>query len=416
MALLIAISVITFISQVSWILPGVGFAYYMVFLAIALMLIPNSTEYRVHPLMLWFVLAALSSILFNNIPPFFRAKQRYVSFIIMLLLLSPLIQSVMLNYYRQQLFKVLSQTIIIMVAISFLGVVTGLGLMKNWTGIIGLFSHSMMLGPLASIAMILAASKALQGNHSKKQQYYIYWFLTGASLITAIAAGSRSALMGGIVGLLFMIFKINQNRLSRFFKIIIILVVLAFSSFPLWEQYTEKMMSKMESAEREGDLTSSRAALWQTRIYEFDSSPFIGVGFASMNIRLTGSYFNKDNGNIEPGSSWLAILSMMGLAGFIPLLLLLSYALFMLYTEKKDLHEAALHGALLLFFIAHMMAEGYLHAAGNGLFFYFWLLIGNTIQLKTKEASHNFVNFRLISDFSTKHYSSSKPMQTLLKQ
>ena len=47
--------------------------------------------------------------------------------------------------------------------------------------------------------------------------------------------------------------------------------------------------------------------------------------------------------------------------------------------EKKSSKEAGLLLSLLIFYLIHMCAEGYIFAAGSFAFFYFWLLLG-TIQ------------------------------------
>ncbi|MDP2455208.1 MULTISPECIES: hypothetical protein [unclassified Kaistella] len=86
--------------------------------------------------------------------------------------------------------------------------------------------------------------------------------------------------------------------------------------------------------------------------------------------------FDSDSGKVEPGSSWLALLSMTGIAGFILIVFIFLSALIYLFKNKNDYIISGILGSLLLFFMIHMSAEGYILAAGSLLFFYIWLLLG----------------------------------------
>jgi hypothetical protein len=158
----------------------------------------------------------------------------------------------------------------------------------------------------------------------------------------------------------------------RNFKSFLLSIGLLFSSFPLWSDKTENLLNKIEYSENQNDLTASRSMIWLARFEEFKSSPIIGVGFASIGKNdLTN--VDKETGKIEPGSSWLAILSMTGLLGFISFLSLLPIN--DLFKRSKTQNEKLLLSMVFFFFI-HMLAEGYIYSAGSGLFFLFWLVLG----------------------------------------
>jgi O-antigen ligase len=362
---------------------NLGFLYYALFGGILFLLMVFGKNYRFNPYMILLVLAGLVSILFNNIPSFFQAEQRFVVFLLVLGLIGPLVQNSVLGKFRVRLFSIVNISVLVIVIISFFGIVAGLSIMEGRGGYTGLFTHSMVLGPMAAVAMLTAIHKAYNSNKKKNRIFFLV--LAAVACITCIAAGSRTALLAGIAGGLFYYYKINQGNIAKFTGSVLVILAMGILTFPLWEVYTERITGKMEYSEEQGDLLVTRAWLWEARVEEFTSSPFIGIGFASVDDRLFGSRFDPDEGRIEPGSSWLALLSMTGLLGFIPLFLLIILYFRYLYNEKEEPVQTALLGGMLSLFIVHMMAEGYVFSAGSGLFFYFWLVMGNIEAYKTIE-------------------------------
>lgn len=271
-----------------------------------------------------------------------------------------------------------------MVIFSFFGIAAGLPSMVGRGGYTGFFGHSMILGPMAAIAMLVNIHRAY--SITKKKLRWGYLALSALSLVTCVAAGSRSALLAGIAGGLFYYYKINQGKMTRFIKVIMVITAIGIFSFPLWESYTERLMDKMAYAEQKGDVLVTRAKMWQTRLKEFNSSPVYGVGFAAVDTSINKK-LDETEGRIEPGSSWLAVLSMVGLFGFVPFILIIAGYLKFVFKDKTNPTNSAFVGGLLILFIVHMMAEGYVLSAGSGLFFYFWLVLG--IMEQTKNTSYN---------------------------
>jgi O-antigen ligase len=145
-------------------------------------------------------------------------------------------------------------------------------------------------------------------------------------------------------------------------------------------------MNKISSAQESGDITSSRTNLWNARLTEFSSSPIVGIGFASVNVDLNEeARFDEETGKVEPGSSWLAILSMTGILGFLFFFIMfVKYFLFIWKKANSNNIYLCLLGSLLVFYAIHMLGEGYIISSGSGLFFYFWLLLG-VIDIYNKE-------------------------------
>ena len=124
-------------------------------------------------------------------------------------------------------------------------------------------------------------------------------------------------------------------------------------------------------------MTSSRDELWNDRIQEFKSSPFFGIGFASISTKSNNHYYNKEDGKVETGSSWLNILSMTGLIGVFIFCYIWIKTLYLIYINLNRFpYTSSYLAALIIFWSIHMGAEGYIYAAGSFLFFLLWLLIG----------------------------------------
>jgi len=79
---------------------------------------------------------------------------------------------------------------------------------------------------------------------------------------------------------------------------------------------------------------------------------------------------------------------MVGLFGFVPFILIIAGYLKFVFKDKTNPTNSAFPGGLLFLFIVHMMAEGYVLSAGSGLFFYFWLVMGN-IEIIRKQQHNN---------------------------
>ncbi|MCM4155368.1 O-antigen ligase family protein [Gramella sp. AN32] len=367
------------VAQISSFELSLGNGYYVILIVVFAILLIMGKGFRFNFLMLYLAIAGLISIIFNEIPSFFKPYERFAAFLIVMGLFGPLIRNSALQQFRLYLFKIINSLIVTMVIISFVGIVAGFPSMVGRGGFAGLFNHSMMLGPMAAIAMLICISWGNTSNNKKKRSFFL--ILAAISFITCVAAGSRAALLAGVAGGLFYYYKVNQGKLSRYIRIIMLIMAIGILSFPLWESYTERIIEKMTYAEDQGDILVTREALWTTRLLEFEKSPIYGIGFAAVDTSLTNKYDAKE-GKIEPGSSWLVVLSMVGLLGFIPLVFLLIKYLKFLYKEEVMQQFSALLGALLILCIVHMMAEGYVFSAGSGLFFIFWFIMGMIEQTK----------------------------------
>ena len=151
------------------------------------------------------------------------------------------------------------------------------------------------------------------------------------------------------------------------------MVVIAMLTFPLWEGAAEGIINKQEANNQIEGNYGSRSGKWEARMAEFASSPVFGVGFSAQDPNGNDAY-DKVTGTIEPGSSWLCILSMTGVIGLI-LILGILFSPFIYLRDHPTPYNTLLFG-LFVFFCVAFIAEGYIFAGGSSLCFIVWLIFG----------------------------------------
>lgn len=230
----------------------------------------------------------------------------------------------------------------------------------------GITKHSMILGPLAGISVVYLFGEVLK---AKKKKSILLMFLCIGSLFFA---ASRGAILATFCGVLVCIFKYTRNGYKKNFFFVIISVVLLF---PIYQPYVDAALNKHENKGNLG-VYDSRTTKFEARIDEFQKSPIYGVGFCAIDPNGKDEY-NIITGSIEPGSSWLAVLSMSGLVGFIYFIVIVYQSIHRANRKKENMLLI-----LLIFFCVHMFVEGYIFSAGNALSFIFWLVVGCCLDLK----------------------------------
>lgn len=249
------------------------------------------------------------------------------------------------------------------------------------SGFTGLTNHSMLLSPLAGICMLYGIYRFYLSE--TKPERYKEMIYTGVSFLVLILAGSRGALAATLAGVVFFYVRLYKYRVGQLAKIVLFFSLLVLSTSSLWWSYTERIREKMDSSENTGSLTSSRDGLWEDRIKEFKAFPIFGVGFASYNLNYIQSEhsINLQSGTVEPGSSWLFLLSSLGLYGFLSFLLPIIYLICMLYKDSGTGLNGGLVGSIMTLFSVHMLVEGFVIASGSYLCFLLWLSLSEGEQI-----------------------------------
>lgn len=327
------------------------------------------------------------SIVVNRPPAFFRTPERLALFILMLLVVSPLIYSPKLNVFRQILLRYCLVLCALTGAGSLVCYFLGINMMvrggemldvDSVGGFGGLCNHSMTLGPIASLGSVFMLYLNLfAGRTCGKKVRMLIWVLFAMSLCAVMISASRSSLAGALIAIIAMVYMRYHRNSTRLVKAVFVALILGIVSFPAYEPFLMKTIQKQIINNKMGSATASRATRWAHRKAEFLESPIVGIGFNSIDKKYTEEYLPKQ-GTIEPGSSWLSILSMTGILGVLSFGCILFppiVGLYKLIIKKTD-SIAILLFSVLLFYFTHMFAESYIISGGTYQGFLFWLTLG----------------------------------------
>lgn len=330
------------------------------------------------PLVLLLIYIPLELIMVNP-GPMFKSWERYGLFAVLLICVSPLIRNEKVAENRLYIFQiVLNAALLVGVAsffCKFLGINYGMSrrLAALNLDIVGLYGgitrHSMILGPVAGIGFLYCIWKGFI------DRMRMWWILSALCMGSVLFSASRSSLMATLGAGAILLYRLSGTS-SKFFKTAIIMTLLLSVTFPIWGFALDGVMKKNSLNIEAGGMSSSRDALWEARLSEFEKSPIWGVGFDAVDVDIASSVggFDESTGMVESGSSWLIILSMTGLFGaaiLIPFLVKTYIGVF-----KNDGEWAMLICAALTLFYIHMLAEGYIYYGGSILAFMLWITIG----------------------------------------
>lgn len=359
-----------------------GSFYYISLAAIGLFLIFQPSfplRWGMRPIV-FFLITCASSLIINNPPSFFNAWARYLVYVLMLMVVSPIITNKYIGAVRSRVFMYCLITLSILSVGSFFAyfldinmfVRDGLEMEIRAGTFSGFMRHSMMLGPLAAVSSVFLFSLLLSERKGLKRLI----FLVGSvlSMGASVLSASRIAVAAGIASMIVLIVRFFKERISKAFAILLVIIALGVATFPMWGSLTDFLIDKNSNNEElGGSFLYSRQQKIIARITEFKDSPIVGIGFCTVDPRY--DVVNYENGQIEPGSSWLAVASMTGILGFLSFLIIIIKA-FCQAWRSKDRKIAGLLSAMYSFFLIHMLVEGYIMAPSSFLCMFFWLLTG----------------------------------------
>lgn len=345
---------------------------YLAFFIVAICAFKNGGKYDT--LNLIFLLYLPLTIIISDPDEVFNPWMRYGLFVIMYAACSPMIVNRWSIDFRHHSWNVILVCCMLIGAISFLCYFLGINLMRSvWDGskmaveessggkFGGITSHSMLLGPLSGIGAIASVYSAL---HRQR----LYWIVALMCIGSIFFSSSRSSVVATTVGVAaYLLF--SDKAMGRGLKKVLVIIGIATLAFPWWGGALEGINKKNEASLSEGVNLNSRENMWIIRLEEWKDSPVYGIGFCAVS-----NYDKRGNdGTIEPGSSWLALLSMTGLIGFVLFCAIFFRAL--KNTLRFRNPESSLIGGVLLLIGVHMLAEGYIFSAGSFFCMFAWLTI-----------------------------------------
>ena len=334
---------------------------------------------HIDKLSLTFLLLLPFTIILASPNPIFKSFERLLSFLPLYLIGSPLFQSKAFTKFRVTSFNTFLIIFVLLGVGSFFCYFLGINMMTmnrdeleityQTAGYFsGLTKQSMMLGPVGGITALFGGYKYMQC----KRKIYLLILIMG--YMACIYSASRGAFVASTISLLVLLYKMSVNIKLYFKRLFFILILIGISS-PIWISGTRMLQEKHNVHKDDLELFDSRADKFAYRFAEFISSPIYGVGFSAIDPNIGDKYSRQ--GVIEPGSSWLAILSMTGIFGAI--LFVSMYVRSLKRSLKSSFmynKKMVLLSSILVLMSIHWIVEGYIFASGNTLCFFSWLILG----------------------------------------
>ncbi len=384
--LLVIIAIILTLSSIAGFV-HIGNTYFPVLIVFSLLLIAETGK-KWHLGMGYvglFLLACFISLVVNDVPSFFRPWSRLFVYSMVLLIVSPFIVSGQANKLRIKLLHYLLNCFALLSIGSFIAYFLGINLFIHYGNKMeitdighfsGIMNHSIALGHFAGISAVYLLVRTLSGKGLLKIIMAISCICCyGACLFSASRNGIISCLIASIV--VFAIFY--RKRIFKGVYTLLLILVVAVSTFSLWGWSLNFVLEKNKWNVELGDnVYYSREKKFDARIAEFKKSPIIGIGYYAIDPDLDSVEFST--GQIEPGSSWLAIASMTGILGFIAFFTICFISLKKAW-KSHNIVASTLICSLLCFYFIHMISEGYIIAPRSIYGVCFWLIVSSAYYI-----------------------------------
>lgn len=332
-------------------------------------------------LILFIVTAALGLVV-KEPESYFKSWERFCGFILNIALLSPLISSPASDRVKMRMFSYTFYGLKTIMFASFVAYFLGINLadknsIDTYWAFSGITNQSMVLAPISAMCLIQGVWTLV--TQKPKRFYKLFMILQClCSLWCIIVAGSRGALFGSIASISIIFFRYGSyKKISRFVLIFMIGVFFIPESIINKAFYT--INRKQENhAITASEIFSTREDKWKARTAEFVENPLFGCGFASQTHFTSDDviWYIQETGGLEPGSSWLCILAMTGLLGFLTLGGAIIKASIDVWTASKNNVDAIFFLALWLLYLFNGMMEGWIYYSGGFVFYLWWLLFG----------------------------------------
>lgn len=334
------------------------------------------------------IIAAILSVLFNNIPSKFNASFRLVAWIMLIVAVGPFLKTQVSLKIKEYIFYTFPKFCLVITVLSFFYwffsfQVYGKGFFT------GLMRHAMLISPIGNIALVYCFIKFTLTD--KKKQKIFYALLMAISLTVALLGASRSSLLGAFFALS-IIFYASYRKLFNRILIFNLFMIPFYGAYFYYKVDVKKKMiyttsdvnrNVLEGLNRKS-TNNSREELWLDRINEFVSNPLFGSGFVSVDEDvIENKKYIREGGNVEFGSSYLALLSTLGIFGLIGFLYLLFGIWKLLKQNRFNINTKTkyLMAMYIAFFAVHLVFEGYIFGVGSFISLVLWAVIGFVIHI-----------------------------------
>lgn len=382
------ICAIVAVNNIIYFTPNLSLGYYIFWAVVLCFSLPkDKISFRLSGIVFW--LACILSIIVNDVPTFFSPWLRLSTFVVITALIGPFVHSNHLWSFREKMFWIMRYLFMWVTLLSFFGMFFGFAKYHSLNGYFcGITSHSMLLGIIAANTVLFSLYKFFTSQTLKDTKPHtcpidnilnskIFWLLCMAiSLLMVFRAGSRVAFIACVVGAVILCFLMNILHQKRTILLLFLFFAALILGHSVWTPHFEYLEKKNNGIVTAIDY-SSRALAWKFHWDSFRNNPVAGVGFAAADLSDSSMSIDNESGHIESGNSWISICAMTGSIGIATFSIMFLQSIVDLLKQWREHKEQSYFLlALLVFYIIHMCAEGYIFAAGGIAFFNFWLLLG----------------------------------------
>lgn len=308
------------------------------------------------------------------------AVPKLALFVLMLTAIGPLVVSAGLCEMRQRLWRLLLWGLRVIVLLSFIVYVTAAIVDVHsrlydfipYADRAGITNERIMLSAISALVAVDALWKAtLAGGTGRRRRMWLI-ALAAAAFLTLMQAASRMALIGCVAAMLYVAVAHRRYILAHRKALFIAIAGATFILILGAAFFSQAILQKLSWDFEAGSLFRSRSELWSDRWGEFLDNPVLGLGFHAFD-RCTlptadPNWTPVGGGPLEPGSSWLTLLSQTGLIGFG------AFALWLgswLLRQIRQRHGYTIAMAIML--LINGISEGWLTYTGGLVFLCFWL-------------------------------------------
>ncbi len=335
--------------------------------------IKNNDRIKVNFWLAGFLVACALSLLISEPVPLGYCWLRLAGFAVALAALSPLMDSQLFRIFRQGVWRGWWTGASLLTALSFLvltfSIITSRVQDYQHFGFRGIMSLGMALSPIAALTAIYALWRYF--SRAQSLIHCLAWLLFyAAATVTAIAAGSRIAVVGLIAASVVIIALALRKSKAR--VLLVSAIIISIGALSLFSpQINDTISMKMSYAAEARTPFSSRLDKWEGRLAEFESSPLTGIGFSAQTISSSRHDIPElylAGQSPEPGSSWLSLLAQTGLLGTA------LFVISQIVSYRSVRRSSGLQGAVLGFLLLNGLCEGWLLYSSALLFPLFWML------------------------------------------
>jgi O-antigen ligase len=289
-----------------------------------------------------------------------------------------------------------------------------------------LFGNPNNMGAFIGVAAvpILLWAALVAENRGERQRHYTALGLCGILLYLSVC---RAAIIadGIIVIVLTIALRRPQLWLKAAFVVALVLEIMAVANPPRAVEFANslsgKFVFKLERRQASTGLFASRETPWDETLSAIKRHPWLGTGFGTSDMGTDrsieeSSIYTVEGTNREHGSSYLALVEYLGLAGIVPflvLLLLLVHAsgrmLLWVRRNGSAYHYGVPFALVTLAGLIHAGFEDWLFAAGSYLCVFFWVSAFLLVELVPQAAvglrrsSKSLPAFAVGQDFRVTH-------------